>query len=57
MNWIQTRAGLQMAQIIIKYLPRITVCLERIANSSELTKTGGNNERSTDNKLEAKESL
>ena len=30
-NWIQTKAGLQMAETIIRYLPRILVCLEEIA--------------------------
>ena len=30
-NWIQTKAGLQMAETIIRYLPRITVCLEELA--------------------------
>ena len=31
MNWIQTKAGLQMAETITRYLPRITVCLEELA--------------------------
>ena len=30
-NWIQTKAGLQMAETINRYLPRITVCLEELA--------------------------
>tara|TARA_R100001244_G_C5093598_1_gene117011 strand:- start:95 stop:502 length:408 start_codon:yes stop_codon:yes gene_type:complete len=30
-DWIKTKAGLQMAETIIRYLPRITVCLEEIA--------------------------
>ena len=30
-NWIQTKAGLQMAETIIRYIPRIFVCLEEIA--------------------------
>ena len=30
-DWIQTKAGLQMAETIIRYLPRITVCLEELA--------------------------
>jgi|TARA_Y100000310_G_scaffold207642_1_gene208175 hypothetical protein len=30
-NWIQTKAGLQMAETITRYLPRITVCLEELA--------------------------
>ena len=34
-NWIQTKAGLQMAEIIIRYLPRITVCLEEIAKKEK----------------------
>ena len=34
MNWIETRAGLQMAEIIIKYLPRITVRLENMNTES-----------------------
>jgi len=35
MNWIQTTAGLQMANVIIKYLPRITLCLEHLASASD----------------------
>lgn len=31
MTWIQTKAGLQMAETIIRYLPRMLVCLEEIA--------------------------
>ena len=31
MSWIQTRAGLQMAETITRYLPRIVVCLEELA--------------------------
>jgi len=30
-SWIQTKAGLQMAETIIRQLPRITVCLEQLA--------------------------
>ena len=30
-NWIQTKAGLQMAETITRYLPRIFVCIEEIA--------------------------
>tara|TARA_Y100000296_G_scaffold35082_1_gene40668 strand:+ start:292 stop:465 length:174 start_codon:yes stop_codon:yes gene_type:complete len=30
-DWIKTKAGLQMVETIIRYLPRITVCLEEIA--------------------------
>ena len=48
-NWIQTKAGLQMAETIIRYLPRITVCLEQIALSLKKTKkektNGRNNKR------------
>ena len=38
MSWIQTKAGLQMAETIIRYLPRITVCLEEIAKESPVHK-------------------
>ena len=31
MSWITTKAGLQMAETIIRQLPRITVCLEQLA--------------------------
>ena len=34
-DWIKTKAGLQMAETIIRYLPRITVCLEEIAKEKE----------------------
>ena len=34
-DWIKTKAGLQMAETIIRYLPRITVCLEEIAKDKE----------------------
>ena len=30
-DWIRTKAGLEMAETIIRYLPRITVCLEELA--------------------------
>ena len=30
-NWIQTKAGLQMAETITRYLPRMLVCLEELA--------------------------
>ena len=33
-SWIQTKAGLQMAETIIRYLPRITVCLEELAKEN-----------------------
>ena len=45
MNWIQTKAGLQMTQIIIKYLPRITVCLEHLAITLDMMKDDNNNHR------------
>ena len=32
MNWIQTKAGLQMAQTIIRQLPELVSALHRIAN-------------------------
>ena len=35
MNWIQTKAGLQMAETITRYLPRITVCLEELAKEKK----------------------
>ena len=35
MNWIQTKAGLQMAETVIRYLPRITVCLEELAKEKD----------------------
>ena len=34
-DWIRTKAGLEMAETIIRYLPRITVCLEEIAKNKE----------------------
>ena len=34
-DWINTKAGLQMAETIIRYLPRITVCLEEIAKEKD----------------------
>ena len=34
-NWIQTKAGLQMAETITRYLPRITVCLEELAKERD----------------------
>ena len=33
-DWIKTKAGLQMAETIIRYLPRITVCLEELAKDN-----------------------
>ena len=32
-SWISTKIGLRMAEVIVKYLPRITVCLAEIALS------------------------
>ena len=37
MDWIRTKAGLEMAETIIRYLPRITVCLEEIAKVKDST--------------------
>ena len=37
-DWIRTKAGLEMAETIIRYLPRITVCLEEIAKNKEYNK-------------------
>ena len=36
MNWIGTTAGHQMAETIVRYLPRITVCLEEIAKNQKV---------------------
>ena len=33
-NWIQSKAGLQMAETIIRYLPRMLVCLEELAKEN-----------------------
>ena len=38
MSWIQTKAGLEMAEVIIRYLPRITVCLEELAKNNPVNK-------------------
>jgi hypothetical protein len=35
-DWIRTKAGLEMAETIIRYLPRITVCLEEIAKNQKV---------------------
>ena len=35
--WIKTKARLQMAETIIRYLPRVVVCLEEIAKSTRIT--------------------
>ena len=37
-DWIRTRAGLQMAEAIARYLPRITVCLEELAKKKKRSK-------------------
>tara|TARA_Y100001951_G_C11169811_1_gene199598 strand:- start:131 stop:259 length:129 start_codon:yes stop_codon:yes gene_type:complete len=37
-DWIRTRAGLQMAEAIARYLPRITVCLEELARKKQGSK-------------------
>ncbi len=47
-NWIQTKAGLQMAETITRYLPRITVCLEEIALGLNYLRRLENNERLKD---------
>ena len=35
-DWIRTKAGLQMAEAISRYLPRITVCLEELAKEKQI---------------------
>jgi phosphopantothenate synthetase len=35
MNWIQTKAGIQMAETITRYLPRMLVCLEELAKEKD----------------------
>jgi len=35
-DWIRTRAGLQMAEAIARYLPRITVCLEELVKEKQI---------------------
>ena len=37
-NWIQTKAGLQMAETIIRYLPRMLVCLEELSKENPVHK-------------------
>ena len=37
-DWIRTKAGLQMAETITRYLPRITACLEEIAKEQKVKK-------------------
>ena len=50
-NWIQTKAGLQMAETITRYLPRITVCLEEIALGLNYLRRLENNEKSKDKQI------
>ena len=38
MSLVQSKAGLQMVETIIRYLPRIVVCLEEIAKESPVHK-------------------
>tara|TARA_R100001244_G_scaffold17565_2_gene18808 strand:+ start:306 stop:533 length:228 start_codon:yes stop_codon:yes gene_type:complete len=45
MNWIETKAGLQMAETIIRYMPRITVCLENIARGTGTISVNSNHSR------------
>ena len=35
-DWIRTKEGLQMAEAIARYLPRITVCLEELAKEKQI---------------------
>ena len=51
MNWIQTKAGLQMAETITRYLPRIIVCLEEIALGLNYLRRLENSERSKENQI------
>ena len=44
-DWIKTKAGLQMAETVIRYLPRITVCLEEIALSLNYLRRLENDEK------------
>jgi len=37
-HWIETKAGLQMALVIAKYLPKITASLEEIAKKDKCCK-------------------
>ena len=34
MSLVQSKAGLQMVETVIRYLPRIVVCLEELAKSN-----------------------
>lgn len=45
MNWIETKAGMQMAETIIKYMPRITICLENIARCTGTISINSNHSR------------
>ena len=38
MSLVQSKAGLQMVETIIRYLPRIVVCLEEIAKEATVHK-------------------
>ena len=38
MSWIQTKAGLEMAEVIIRYMPRLLVCLEELAKDNPVHK-------------------
>ena len=38
MSLVQSKAGLQMVETIIRYLPRIVVCLEEIAKEAPVHK-------------------
>ena len=48
MNWIGTKAGLQMAETIIRQLPRITICLEEIALGLNYLRRLENREKSNE---------
>ena len=38
MSWIQTKAGLEMAEVIIRYLPRTLRCLEKLVKDNPVHK-------------------
>jgi hypothetical protein len=38
-DWIRTKVGLQMAEVIVRYLPRITICLEEMVRNQERART------------------
>ena len=42
MSLVQSKAGLQMVETVIRYLPRITVCLEEIAKSLSIIALNSN---------------